>query len=136
MKKTKRIEEFLNSIDWLFDLNNFDRSIKLEKTDPPDGALAMVVYVEEYREISIKIYPHFFDYSLATQRKCLLHELCHALTLPSKTAMHDLLDGKLITPEQIRRINETETSKLENILNGLLSGRIQYASRAYKKYLK
>ena len=134
-KNEKRIQEFLEKMDWLFCTNNHDRIIIWKEKDKDDVA-AQITYNEEYQSIDIDIYPCFFTQNLETQRKTLLHELIHSITLPSKIALQDFLDGKFITPQEIRKINETETSKIENIMDGLLRGRLKYAVKAYKEYLK
>lgn len=131
----KRIQKLLESLDWMFQINNLQRDMVLKEKDEENKA-AEVVYDESYQNITINIYPCFFEHDLKNQRKMILHELCHTITLPSKLALHDFLDGKLVTPDAIYRINEKATSKIENLLDSLLRGKLQYASKAYKEYLK
>jgi hypothetical protein len=53
--------------------------------------------------------------------------------------MYSLNEGKLVTLDQVRKINETETSKISNILDVLLSDKEpnkHYARIAYQNYLK
>jgi hypothetical protein len=66
----------------------------------------------------------------------LLHELIHTITLPQKHLATKLLDGKLVTPDEIDRENEKETSKFENILDALLRNKKHYAKTAYDKFIK
>ena len=134
-KNQKRIQDFLEKMDWLFCTNNFDRSIIWKEKDKDDMA-AEITYDEKYQNLDIDIYPCFFTQTLKQQRKILLHELIHSITLPNKIALHDFLDGKFITPQEVVKINETETSKIENIFDGLLRGRLKYAVKAYKEYLR
>jgi hypothetical protein len=130
-----RVLKFLEDIDWLFSLNNFDRVIKLPAEDDED-VVAEVNFDEKYQRINVRLYPCFFAHTLDEQRKALLHELCHSITIPSKVALHDALDGDLVTKKRANEINETTTSKIENILDGLLRGKLRYARNAYKNYLK
>ena len=134
MKQTKRIIKFLEEIDWLFNLNNFDRKITLKKEDD-ENKCGEIIYDEIYQTNTINLYPCFFKQKLEEQRKILLHELIHSITLPSKIAMTELLNGYLITPQRINSINEIETSKIENIIDGLLQNRLSYSKKAYKNYL-
>lgn len=134
-QQTQRIQNFLNEIDWLFQTNNFDKEIILKRQDE-DKKAAEIIYDDVYQTITINIFPCFFNCSLTCQRKMLLHELCHSITLPSKLALYNFLEGKLVTPQEIQNINEKETSKIENILNGLLIGQLKYAVKAYDNYLK
>jgi hypothetical protein len=135
INKKKRIKDFLEGIDWLFQVNNFEKDIIYKKEDKDDNA-AMIFFDKEYQRIIVKIYPVFFKHRLKDQRKFLLHELCHYLRDDSFVAIEDLLKGKVLTSENARRINESETSVITNILDGLLQGRLKYARDAYQKYLK
>ena len=136
MKKDKtRIIKFLESIEWLFQINGYEKKVVLMDSDKGDTAAEVNLDIP-YQRIEILIYPSFLKQNLYDQRKALLHELCHVLTLPSKEAAHELLEGKLITADRIKKINEEATSKIENILDGLLQGRLTYAKKAYKQFLK
>ena len=130
-----RVMKFLENIDWLFSLNNFDRIIKLPSDDHED-VVAKVCYDDKYQRITVSLYPRFFEQKHHEQRKALLHELCHSITLPSKQALYDMIEGDLITKKQAHEINERATSQIENILDGLLRGKLYYARNAYKNYLK
>jgi hypothetical protein len=133
----QRIINFLDSIDWMFQLNQFDRNIVIKKEEHPENnnVIADITCEENYQRVTVRVYPSFWKQSLKEQRKVLLHELCHSITLPSKNAMHNFLLGKLTTPDQIDGINETETSKIENIVDRLLQGDLRYARRAYEKFI-
>lgn len=131
----KKVRTFLDEIQWLFQINNFDRQIVI-KTEA-DGDLACeITYEEDYQRITIKIFPCFFTNNFQDQRKMILHELCHTITIPSKRLADDLLEGKLKTKDEIRDINERTTSQIENILDALLRGRSKYATQAYRNYLR
>ncbi len=144
MKKTKRIKDFLNEIDWLFNLNNFDKVITLAKEDEIEKTYSnteikvtcKICYDDIYQRIEIVVYPYFFRHDLPEQRRILLHELCHSLTLPSRTLSEDLLDGQLVTHKQIIDTNEKMTSKFECILDGLLRDRFKYTRDAYAEYIE
>jgi len=135
---TKRITNFLDGIEWLFQIQNFERKVILKDNDcGEDGehTCAEIYFGERYQTIEISIYPCFFKEKLEDQRKILLHELIHTITLPLKTATYGLLDGKFITKDEVDKLNEIETSKIENILDALLKGTKHYAKDAYSKYL-
>jgi len=135
MKKEKqRIINFLNSIDWMFQTNNFDKELIWQKEDK-DNIQAEIIIIEKYQKLEVYIYPRFFKEKLESQRKILLHELCHILTDKQKSCSWDLLSGKLKTFDEIKHINEQSTSQIENILDGLLQGRLTYAKKAFNKYL-
>ena len=134
LKTKRKIIQFLNEIDWLFGTNGFERDIVYKEHDEGERC-AEINYDEPYQSIVLSIYPCFFEEKPEDQRKILLHELCHTITMPSKVAMRSLLDGQLITRYAILNINERETSRIENILDGLLQGRLLYAKKTYKNYL-
>lgn len=137
-KKTiKKIIKFLEQIDWMFSLNNFEKNIEIKsELDKEKHRTCEFSYSERYQWLTLKIWPDFFPLNSKTQRKYLLHEFCHSITLPSKTMAYDMLDGKLATHDMIDAINERATSRIENILDGLLQNKLRYAKKAYKEYLK
>lgn len=133
MGNKKRVIELLEQFDWMFGVKNFDRRLIWVEKEEGDK-MAEIFFVEDYQQIDISLYPLFLTKSLNEQRKALLHEFCHIITLPSKQALHDLINGKFVTEERSREINETATSKIENLLDKLLQGQLTYAQEAYKKY--
>jgi len=140
-KTKKRIGDLLSRMDWMFNTNQMDRSVIYPKETPEpnefgDSVCAEIFYDEKYQRVEIKVFPNFFTKSPTEQRKMLLHELCHTLTLPAKLESRKLLDGKLITADQIAETNERLTSKIENIIDDLFQGNLKYAKVAYKNYLK
>lgn len=132
----KRIEDFLEDIQWLFQIQNFDRKLTLLKEDDGEKK-AEIIYDEEYQTIKISLYPLFFKEKLEAQRKTLLHELCHTITLPQKILFYEFIDGtKTATKDQSLFLNERETSQIENIIDGLLRGKFAYAKKAYSDFIK
>lgn len=134
-KQKKKITDFFEAIDLLFQINNFSKTIICKEQDDEKKCAEIFLDIP-YQTIEISIYPVFFRRTQKEQRKDLLHELCHCITLPTKIALHDLLSGKLIPSHILQNINEEATSKIENILDGLLQGRFKYATKAYSDYLK
>lgn len=135
MKNIKRIQKLLTDFDWLFGTQNYERHIVLKKEDK-DGVSMEFQFEENYQRIELSIYPTFFRQTLEDQRKSILHEFCHSITLPSKTALYEFIDGKFITPQRVKDINEQETSKIENLLHDLLINHNKFAKKVYKDYLK
>lgn len=130
-----KITNFLESMDWMFSTQYYEKNIILKKRKS-GRAVLRIVYIVEYQQITIEIYPGFWELSLKEQRKALLHEMCHTITIPSKMAACDLLDGVFVPKERIVDINEEATSRIENILDRLLSNGLDYAKQAYADYLK
>lgn len=133
-KTTKRVQNFLNEIGWLFGVNNMETRIKLKKAN---GEVAADVYVcFEYRQFHLGLYPTFFRLDRQEQLDALVHELCHVFTLPQKLNASNLRDGHLVTESEINITCENATSAIEQIMSGLLAGKMGYARDAYAKYLK
>lgn len=133
--KTRRIVKFFDGIQWLFQVQNFSRNLTIQKEDE-GKKVAEIIFREDYQEIEIKIYPCFFKENLKEQRKILLHELCHTITIPQYNMLIEFIRGKTITEESADSIHERSTCQIENILDGLLQNRMSYARLAYKEYLK
>ena len=139
MKKRdfKRIKRFLDSIEWMFELNNFERTIVDKEYQPENEAnLSAEITIETtYREIIINLYPHFWALSQDLQRFALLHELVHTLLVDSKLLSTDLIDGRFHSNEEIKTVNEQTTTKITHLLDYLFRNKLKYAKKAYKDYL-
>ena len=140
MKKhnIKRITDFLEKIDWMFEINNFERTIKIIDTQPEEqpNLAAEVLPDMTYRELTIKLYPRFWEISLDLQRKALLHELTHTLLQNTKMFAIDLLSGSFHSEADIKNENEIATTKITHIIDCLFLGNLRYAKKAYKKYVE
>lgn len=134
-KKKLRIIKFLEDMQWLFQVQNYERKLNIKKEDEDDKS-AEITFNEDYQRITIKIFPCFFEQTLEEQRKALLHEFCHTITIPMNKLLVEYIDGKSITQETARMVHERSTSQIENILDGLLRGRFSYARKAYKDFIK
>src|SRR3990167_491424 len=142
MKKQKhsleRIQNFLGDLDFMFELNNFKRTLldkELQPEDCPD-LTAEVVPDMTYKELTIKLYPNFLTLSLQEQRRVLLHELVHTLIQDTKMIANDLLNAKFHSLEEIKNANEKATSSITHLLDRLLTGNLKYAKAAYMDYLE
>lgn len=124
-----------NQLTWMFDLQNFDKTIRFAKEDYEDCA-AHIDMGNEYRRITVVVYPCFFvDNSPDSQREMLLHELCHSVLNDLANRARNLLNGKAETVESVRFSNEQATSRISQILHRLLKGEMLYAKNAYKEFL-
>ena len=131
----KRITDFCHEMDFLFDYQNFDRAICYCK-EQKEGIAAEVKTDIEYRRMTIHLYPSFFTHSIKDQRELLLHEFCHTFTDKIYCKAINLLNGKFETNDTLQMTNEEATSRITNVLHGLLIGRTLYAKKAYAKYLE
>jgi len=134
----KRITNFLEAMDWAFELNNFKRTLlnkELQPEDCPD-LTAEVVPDMTYKELTIRLYPNFWTLPLQDQRKALLHELVHTLIQDTKMIANDLLNAKFRSLEEIKNANEKATSSITHLLDNLLIGNLKYAKKAYKDYME
>lgn len=134
-RKKEKALKFLEDIQWLFQVQNYEKTIEIMKEDE-DEKCAEVTFTEDYQRIKVKLYPCFFEQTAKEQRKALLHELCHTITIPMNRAFVEFMEGKAVTQETARVLHERATSQIENIIDGLLQGRFSYARKAYNNYLK
>ena len=135
-QNVKLVSSFLDIMDDMFNIATFDKRIICEKLDKKDnGYINAEISVDDmYRRITILLYPRFFNESLETQRRILLHELCHCITDELMTISFDLYTGKLRTKRDMEGANERTTSMIESILDLLLRGELDYLSKAYEDY--
>lgn len=125
----------MTDMEWLFDYQNFDRSIVFKTVNKDDCACEIMTDLE-YRRVTVMVYPSFFEHSLKEQRELLLHEFAHTFSDKIYHLAVNLLNGKAESFENFRRANEECTSRITNVLDGLLRGRKAYAKRGYAAYLK
>lgn len=134
-KEKDRLYALMEQLDYLFSINNFDRSITFKKTDHK-GVAADISIDIPYQCITINIYPTFWTHTRKEQREFILHEYCHTVSRPLNDVACDLMDGKLITKIQRKDAWEEVTSRTAQLLDAQLRGRNKYAKIAYEKYLR
>lgn len=137
LKKTTvdDVIKFLESIEWMFGVQNYEKKVVTLKEDEDEKA-AEITFDEPYQTIQIRLYPIFFTKDRQFQRKAIIHELCHTITIPSKTLAFDLLNGSHVTFKHITDENERMTSKIENLLDRLLNNNLKYAKEAYADFIE
>lgn len=131
----KRVFNFCDDMQWVFDYQNFDRGVVFKKENRSE-VVADVVTDLAYRRITINIYPYFFEHKPEEQRELLLHEFCHTFTDKLYGKSVSLLNGKLETFDKLKAANEEATSRITQVLNALLQDKLKYAKDGYSKYLK
>lgn len=115
----KKVIEFLSRMDHLFSTHMYEKKIIFSEGDQEDedsDLLAEIYTDHAYQFLKITIYPSFFKKTPKEQAEALIHELSHTVLADSKLCAHDLSDGVFITKKRINEINETATSKLEQII--------------------
>lgn len=136
-KEEKRLMDFTTQMEFLFAVNNFDRSFTYKKVESENDGSSLDVSVDiPYQRIHINVYPCFWNESLKEQRKQLLHEFCHTVIYPVQSVANDLFGGKFRTEKEIKDAVEQSTSRITELLHAQLIDRNKYAKVAYKKYLK
>lgn len=127
--------DLLVDFQTMFGVQNYDRTVVLEKVDR-DNFAAMVKIQEDYQRIRLTIFPCFWENSPEDQRQYILHEFCHVFTHELSDLLCDLQNGKLVTKDSHVLANERATSKIANIIEILLLSKVDYAQKAYTRYLK
>ena len=137
-RNTKRVQKFLEQIEWAFELNNYQRTLVNKEHQPEDSPdlTAEVKTDEIYKTIELTLYPNFWDYSLTVQRDALLHELVHTILIKNKNISMDLLNGVHHSPQGVKDADEKSVTHITVLLSGLLQGRFRYIKQAYLDYIK
>ena len=133
-KQKKAIRNFLSSLGWLFENQWYDNSI-LYMEENNENTDASMTLTEAYRETVLTIYPQFFDGTPEEQAKILLHEMVHIQTIPSKSLSLQLLEGKLITEEQVTDANEKLTCYMQQILSSFLESPMKHYKENYQSFI-
>lgn len=127
--------DFLSDMQYLFALQNYDRTVVF-KTEPNEDKAASVYVEEDYQRIKISIYPCFWGNSLKNQAEYLLHEFCHYLVLPIDMVAYNALTGKMESSEHRRVALEKSVSSIANIIDSFLTGHKSLEMKIYQKYFK
>lgn len=135
-REEKRLMSFTDQMEFLFAVNNYDRSFTYKQKDDKEWVAVEIEINVPYQRINTAIYPIFWTYSLKEQRKILLHEFCHIIIQPVQAVAADLFEGKFRTEEERKNAIEQSTSRVTQLLDSLLQGKNKYAAKAYEKYLK
>lgn len=130
-----KINEFLDEMGWVFEIQHYKQYIKYSK-EQRDNVGAEIAVRHKYRDITITIYPCFFELNRTEQCKVLLHELSHIFTTPMKVNAINLLLGKFVTEDQIRYDDERLTETISDFIFNLAIGKRKYVKRAIEKYCK
>lgn len=134
----RRILDFLEDMQWLFGVQNFDRGLHYARDD--EGKVegerpAAAVHIDEsYQRIEITIYPCFWNHSRKKQAEYLLHEFCHYITHPLASLADNLMAGKLQTQEHRTVAVERTTSTVANFVDMFLCNKLSFAKKGYNKY--
>lgn len=131
--ETKKIQNFLNEIGFMFEINNWKANLILSHNK--EGKYAEITVHRKYREIDLRLFDEFFGLGRREKADVLIHELCHVYTIPQKLIAASLLEGSLHTNEQIAEVNEEETSVFARIISRLLMGELMYARNAYRDFV-
>lgn len=138
--KEEKICKFIEDIMWLFEVQNYTRTIKFPSKSQDvwewKCVAADVVYDPIYRTVVINIYPDFFDGTKESQVKAIIHELCHCRTGDLADCAENLLNWTLVTSEEVRHAKENTTEYMAQIFFELARGNKKYFSEAIEEYLK
>ena len=132
----KNVLNLLESLQWLFQVQNFERSIVKIEHDDENFYLATISVDKKYQRMTINLYPIFFKSDREVQRRAIVHEFCHTITHGVSNAAESFLEGEAITKNQLQDLNEEATSQIESLIDGFLRGRFKYAKEAYKEFVK
>lgn len=138
--KEEKICKFIDDIMWLFEIQNYTKTIKFPSKDEEHGdnkcTAADIVFDSIYRTVVIRIFPVFWEWSKENQAKAIIHELCHCRTGDLADCADNLLNWTLVTSEEVRHAKENTTEYMAQIFFELAIGNKKYFSEAIKEYLK
>lgn len=114
----KEIEKYINYwkeelflCGWKFVIEYINEKVDTE------GAVAECLPNYSYRSAVFKIYPHIFDDKEFCIKDIILHEVLHIILDPYKQMFDDMYKGKIVSIEEERKICETATSWIEQIIS-------------------
>jgi len=138
-KKSKKlpphIVKLYRKLSALFDVRAYQWYCNFPNKDEDNVALQIDVD-EQYQRLTIKYFPTFFTHTRDEQRAFLLHEFCHIITHPLVDLLYSFKAGHLVTPQQVKAESERATSRVANIIHGLLTDEYSNSKKAYRVYLQ
>lgn len=136
IKNKAKLQALLCDMEYLFGLQNYDRTISYEDTEAKESGeyAASIIVEEDYQRIHIKIYPCFWNATPKNQAGYILHEFCHFLTDSLSSLTTDLMNGNFQSKEHRRMAVEKSTSSVTNVIELFLSGKRNWMKKCYTKY--
>jgi hypothetical protein len=116
--KKQKVVDFLESVEWLFDMQNYSRDIAFytkEKTEE-GNVLADITTNHTYRTLNVNVYPRFFRVSKEEQAKCLIHELSHTITEDMHDDWHNMYKGTFVTEAEANHHRERATEQIAYLI--------------------
>ena len=96
-------------------LEQWSITVVFELRQHPDNRLAAIDVSEQYSDMTVHVYPEFWQWPPKYQERSLVHELCHALVNRfanvANRGRHRRLEGDEITDAE-----ENLTEQLTNII--------------------
>lgn len=100
-------------------INRFSLDICYHSEPKNNNAAATVKAKPEYFKATICIEPAFWDESKDEQKHIILHELCHILSWELADHVEQLLNGNVISQDQLSKTTERTTEHLAIIIESL-----------------
>ena len=110
-------------------LNNFGRTWEwMEEDDKIDGCnkAASIGSDLKYKELTIEIYPCFWDETESQQFEIIFHEFCHVHTEHQYLVACDFHNDRLVTSREVEKAREYETVLFEKSFIWLLNDLKRY----------
>ena len=116
-------------------LNSFGRTWNWIEEDVNDkesqcNKAATIGVDLKYKELTIEIYPCFWENTESEQFEIIFHEFCHAHTEVQYLKLYQLKNERMITWREVDEAREHETSLFEKSFVWLLSDPKQYKETA------
>jgi hypothetical protein len=117
MSEHEQVQKVLNKLIPVFFLQGWDIEIEISEKPGRNTEVAAEIYVlNRYKDATITIYPHYFKQSKETQKRVLIHELCHIISGIQNGLLQVARQGEIVPEHEASYAYEEETSWFEKII--------------------
>lgn len=108
-KQKKFIRQQIKRIKDVMYLNRYTLDIHYMEEDEPQETYASMSGTGEYLQAELRLFPAFWKQDKEGQLMTLVHEFCHIPLFELVGLPHKMLEGKMISRDQIGSANERAT---------------------------
>lgn len=119
----QELRDLMGKYQTLLYLHSWDITVRYMDGDhQDDDHVAIETRVQdEYMQCTWSVYPHYFTrLSKEEREECIIHELCHCITAPPYEMIRAILDGEMISKNQLRKCGERITTHIQRIVSGII----------------
>lgn len=112
----KELQHILYATEWHFNISYASEDEEHDHERFASSITAKIVVQSPYLQAFITIFPEFWENEHEDRVRILVHEMCHIHTQGMRDIWHRLINGHVVTQEEMNDVNERCTSFMERFV--------------------